>query len=423
MVMAPRSSLSRANRDRPETENLESTIIARKVVESCKGLYPLKVEGYSSLCRARVDVDNNCLSSQVFSIGGLNWIVDCYPKYGDRIAFDVRQLVRSRSDIKDDACVFIVKISLTMLVQDGIEASCNYRLQSDVVDLAEFNDDQFRRTYYVERNKLESPMFLKNDSFTIRFTIEVMKEYNVGLVEISKVQYYCSQLVQPDNLRHQLIDLLETEEGADVSFQVGHMTFHAHKFVLAARSPIFKEQLFGTSTNYNNNTIRVEDMDEWTFHAMLHFIYSDSLPELYDENQGPQFTLLDPAQRLMVAADRYGIERLKHICELKLYDLIDVDNLATIFTSAEQHNCSQLEAACIEFVKDPEILGAVVLTQGFEHMVNTYPAVLKQLLQKINHANSDSRSLQGKPWLFIARSIPSHFSFRFIIDAIRRFLF
>ncbi|KAJ1695988.1 hypothetical protein LUZ63_012686 [Rhynchospora breviuscula] len=429
MVMAPISSFSRADRDRPETENLESTIIARKVVESRKGSYPLKVVGYSSLCKARIGVDHTCLSSQAFSIGGFNWIVDCYPEYGDQIAFVVRQLVRS-SNINTKDHVFIVKISLTMLVQDGIKASRNCHLQTDVVDLAEFNDDQFRRTYYVGRNTLEAPMFLKNDSFTIRFTIEVMKEYNVGLVEISKVQYYyCSQLVQPSNLRHQLIGLLETEEGADVSFQVGHRTFRAHKFVLAARSPIFKAQLFGTSTNYTN-TIQVEDMDAWTFHAMLHFIYSDSLPELYDDNQGPTCTLLDPAQRLLVAADWYGIERLKHICELKLYDLIDVDNLATILTLAEQHNCSQLEAACIEFVKDPEIFGAVVLTEGFEHMVKSCPAILKQLRQKINHPNSDSGSgsgsLQGngkgKSWFFIARLISPHFLFSFIIDAIRRFL-
>ncbi|KAJ1695989.1 hypothetical protein LUZ63_012687 [Rhynchospora breviuscula] len=410
MVMAPSSSLSPANRDRPETENLESTIIARKVVESCKGSYPLKVVGYSSLCKTRIGDDgNNCLSSQVFSIGGFNWIAGCYPEY-DQIVFVVRLVRSSNINIKDH--VFIVKISLSILVQDGIKASSNYRyLQTDVVDLAEFNDDQFRH-YYVGRKTLEAPvnLFLKNDSFTMRFTIEVMKEY-VGLTEISKVQYFCSQLVQPSNLPHQLISLLETEEGADVSFQVDHKIFHAHKFVLAARSPIFKAQLFGTATaTGTNNTIEVEDMDVGTFHAMLHFIYSDSLPEFHDMIE--RNPLLDPAQRLLVAADRYGLERLKHICELKLYDLIDVGNLATVLTLAEQHNCSQLKAACIEFVKDPEILGAVVLTEGFEHMVKSYPAVLKQLRQKINHANSDSGSgsgsLQGngkgKPWPYFLSS-------------------
>ncbi|KAJ3687472.1 hypothetical protein LUZ61_016636 [Rhynchospora tenuis] len=413
MVMAPTSSLSRAVRP----ENLESTIIARKVVESRKGSYPLKVLGYSSLRKALIGV-NNCLSSQVFGIGGFNWIIDCYPD-GDHIAFLVRP-VRSNINVKD---VFLVKISLTLLVQDGIKASSNYHLETDIVEVAEFNE--FRR-YYVGRKTLEEPKFLKNDSFTIRFTIEVMKEY-VNLGEISKVQY-CSQLVKPSNLHQQLISLLETEEGADVSFQVDDTTFQAHKFVLAARSPIFKAQLCGTSTNNTieeDYEIQVEDMDAWTFNAMLHFLYSDSLPEFYElEHKGAASTLLNPAQRLLVAADRYGIDRLKHICELKLYDLIDVDNLARILTLAEQHNCPQLKAACIEFVKDPEILGAVVLTEGFEHMVKSYPAVLKQLRQKINQANSDSGSLQekGKSWLFIARLISPHFLFSFVIDAIGRFL-
>lgn len=45
--------------------------------------------------------------------------------------------------------------------------------------------------------------------------------------------------VAPSDLHRHLGDLLKTEKGADVVFEVGGHTFAAHRCVLAARSPVF----------------------------------------------------------------------------------------------------------------------------------------------------------------------------------------
>jgi speckle-type POZ protein len=48
------------------------------------------------------------------------------------------------------------------------------------------------------------------------------------------------------------------------------------------------------------------------FRSLLHFIYTDSLPEIDDRDRTAM------AQHLLVAADQYGMERLKSICEYVL---------------------------------------------------------------------------------------------------------
>ena len=58
--------------------------------------------------------------------------------------------------------------------------------------------------------------------------------------------------------------------------------------------------------------------------------------------------------------DRYGLDRLKLICEGKISGGIDVDTAATTLALAEQHNCSLLKAKCIDFIiGTPENLHAV----------------------------------------------------------------
>jgi speckle-type POZ protein len=59
---------------------------------------------------------------------------------------------------------------------------------------------------------------------------------------------------------------------------------------------------------------------------------------------------LDFVQHLLVAADRYNLERLKLICEDRLSRHINVASAATILAIAEQHNCRGLKEACFKFL-------------------------------------------------------------------------
>ncbi|KAF8752702.1 hypothetical protein HU200_011909 [Digitaria exilis] len=201
--------------------------------------------------------------------------------------------------------------------------------------------------------------------------------------------------VPASDLPRHLGELLRSNAGADVTFTVSGLSIAAHKGVLAVRSPVFKAEFFGEMKEKESRHVEVQDMDAAVFKAMLCFIYTDAVPEL-DQAPGAVATMA-LAQHLLVAADRYGLDRLKTMCERKLALGIDVGNVASTLALAEQQNCLRLKAKCIEFIAggSQENLDAVLETEGYKHLAASSPLVLTELL-KAAHRKKRSRSPDAK---------------------------
>ena len=75
--------------------------------------------------------------------------------------------------------------------------------------------------------------------------------------------------IPPSNIGHQFGQLLENGKGSDVSFEVDGEVFTAHKLVLAARSPVFRAQLFGPMRDQSTQSIKVEDMEAPVFKVLF----------------------------------------------------------------------------------------------------------------------------------------------------------
>jgi speckle-type POZ protein len=155
----------------------------------------------------------------------------------------------------------------------------------------------------------------------------------------------------PD-LGHDLAIMSGKQELTDVSFDVGGESFSAHRLVLAARSPVFRAELYGPMAESKMTSIHIKDMEASTFRSMLHYMYHGSLPDAGKTEAS--FTVAG-YQHLLIAADRYGIERLKKNCEDKLsMDGITVDSVVSMLELAEDHVCSKLKARCLDFLADAD---------------------------------------------------------------------
>ncbi|KAG2598354.1 BTB/POZ and MATH domain-containing protein 1-like isoform X2 [Panicum virgatum] len=224
------------------------------------------------------------------------------------------------------------------------------------------------------KHVLPSSGYIVNDSLTVECTITVLGHFDTA----DKEQPL--PVPPPSDLHQHLGELLESQDGADITFHVSGESFAAHKVILAARSPVFKAKFFGGMEETSSESVVIEDMEAAVFKSMLHFIYTDMAPEL-DGDLEPQ-AAATKAQHLLAAADRYGLNRLKLICECKLSGGIDIGIAATTLALAEQHHCSLLKAKCLEFVtKSPETLDAVLATDGYAHLVASCPLVLTELLR------------------------------------------
>ena len=86
------------------------------------------------------------------------------------------------------------------------------------------------------------------------------------------------------------------------------------------------------------------------------------------------------AQHLLVAANIYGMERLKLMCEDKLCKYIDVGTVAAILTLAEQHHCHGLKKACFEFLCSAANLRAAATSDGFKHLTSSCPSIMEEFV-------------------------------------------
>jgi speckle-type POZ protein len=205
-----------------------------------------------------------------------------------------------------------------------------------------------------------------NDRFTVRCALTVIGESQSE-----------EEFPEP-NMQQHLEHMLKAGKGKDVTFDVGGQIFHAHRCVLAARSPVFEAELFGPmKENATAEPIRVADMEPSVFEELLHFIYTDSISS--ERMNGDDVNVF--MQHLLVAADRYGLDRLRLMCEVSLCCGIDAQTVATTLALAEQHHCARLQDACLKFVASSrDVLGVVMKAEGFKHLVASCPSIVVQII-------------------------------------------
>ncbi|RLN40172.1 hypothetical protein C2845_PM01G42450 [Panicum miliaceum] len=245
---------------------------------------------------------------------------------------------------------------------------------------------------FIRRDALEKSRHLnvKDDSFSVRCDLTVVTEFravDAASIAAEAASSPLSVPVPPPDMWRHLEHLLLSQLGADVRFRVDRVDFAAHRCVLAARSPVFQAELFGTMKEASSEAqcvVEIHDMRADVFKNLLYFIYTDALPLPEPEEPRP-----DPeeealmAQHLLVAADRYGMERLKFICEDALCRHIDVSTVATTMALAEQHHCQGIKEACFQFLRSPGALNTVMATDDFDHLATSCPSLIKELISKL----------------------------------------
>lgn len=113
---------------------------------------------------------------------------------------------------------------------------------------------------------LETSDFLKDDCLKINCTVGVV----VSAIDCSRL--HSIQVPESDIGAHFGI-LLENEDGSDVTFNVDGEKFHAHKLVLAARSPVFEAE-FSDAMEEDKQEVVVTDMEPRVFKVLITFFFN-----------------------------------------------------------------------------------------------------------------------------------------------------
>ncbi|KAJ0259507.1 BTB/POZ and MATH domain-containing protein 3 [Hirschfeldia incana] len=366
--------------DHPNPDSVSTT-----VMETVNGSHQFTIKGYSL---AKGMSPGRYIQSDVFSVGGYDWVIYFYPdgKNPEENSTYVSLFIALASDSSDIRALF----ELTLMDQSGkgkhkVHSHFDRALEGGPYTL-KYKGSMWGYKRFLRRTALEASDYLKDDCLIINCTVGVVRARLEGPKQFGIVP-------PPSNMGQGLKDLLDSELGCDIAFQVGDETYKAHKLILAARSPVFRAQFYGPVGDNSVDRVVIEDMEPYIFQAMLSFIYTDVLPDVHEitgSTSNASFTNM--IQHLLAAADLYDLGRLKILCEAFLCEELNVDNVATTLALADQHQFLQLKAFCLKFVASPANLRAVMRSEGFKHLNQSCPSVLPELLNTVAAADKSSTS-------------------------------
>ncbi|KAL6659219.1 hypothetical protein ACP70R_003259 [Stipagrostis hirtigluma subsp. patula] len=325
--------------------------------ETARATHAFRITGYSlqkGLGR------NIFIRSANFAVGGYDWCIRYYPDGIDEPGTKdyVSVYLELRSNDTDPVARAIFDLRL---VNQDTGLSCS--MFSKKVAAWFRPQGIWGASKFKTRSELEASAYLRDDC-----------------LETPVADYSEVHQVPPSDLVDNLGKLLESEEGLDVTFKVKDQVFLAHKIVLAMRSPVFKAELYGPMRDKEMKSIKIEDMEPAVFKALLHFVYKDSLPVMDNLDRDEHKEMI---KHLLVAADRYAIERMKLMCENILCKRLDVDTVATTLVLADRHNCNKLKDACIGFINSSDRIDDVVASKGYEDLKRACPAAFSEAYEHV----------------------------------------
>ncbi|KAI4979735.1 hypothetical protein ZWY2020_016488 [Hordeum vulgare] len=337
------------------------------------GQHLFKVVGHSTIMGSYT-----ALTSDTFRVGDHDWAILYYPNGDGRVVDNQFSSIylKLMNAGEDEVMVYY-----SFCLQDpaapatGEKHKLNFAPQNPKLSSTQLT---WGTSKFVSKANLAASGCLKDDCLVIKCTVEVP-----GLMDNrQEVEDNDSVIVPPSDLSKDLSNLLDSGLKTDLTVRIGWFKrFKVHACVLAARSPVFRAQLCGAMMESRESSIRVKDMDAKVLEILLHYMYNDRLPESMDEATEETTNM---AQHLLVAADRYGIGRLKLMCESRLSKALDVNTVGFTLDLAEQYHCQQLKDCCLRFMTtDGGRLRAIVNTKGFAQLKRNQPHVAFDILGQV----------------------------------------
>ena len=339
------------------------------------GEHLFRVVGHSQMTGV-----NEFVTSETFRVGGHDWAVLYYPNGDARVA-DGQSTSVFLSLLS--GCEREFTVAFSFCLQDPASPGTgekNKRSYSNVIcSPLPGKQKSWGVVRFVSKADLAASGCLKDDCLVIKCAVEFSKLIDDADDGEEDKDDIGSIIVPPSSLSKDLHSMLQSGHKEDLTINIGlSRSFKVHACVLRARSPVFREKLLDAAME---SSIRIEDMDAEVFEVLLHYMYKDCLPAFMEETTKEA---TDMARELLVAADRYKVERLKLMCEIKLSKVINVSIVCDVLIMAGRYNCQQLKDCCLRYMTtDCERFQAIRETEGFKQLKKHHPRVVCDILDQV----------------------------------------
>jgi hypothetical protein len=179
----------------------------------------------------------------------------------------------------------------------------------------------------------------------------------------------------PPTILDDLKSLVNSSHYSDVVFQLDDETkIFGHKLVLsrcAFFKAMFENDVMKESTTSGSNSVLIPEIGSEIFTLLITYLYTDEIDETLS---------FQKAMDVFIAADRFGIDRLKRICEQAILMDISAENACEIFHAADLHNATILRKKSLEFIL--RHYDVVVKTETFEELARSNIELALELIRQ-----------------------------------------
>ncbi|KAF8087877.1 hypothetical protein N665_0564s0012 [Sinapis alba] len=362
-----------------------SPTTSKSVTRTVNGSHQFVIRGYRLAKGMGV---GKHIASDNFSVGGYQWGIFFFPdgKNPEDNSAYVSVFIALASEGTEVRALF----ELSLVDQSGkgnhkVHSHFERTLDTGPYTL-KYKGSMWGYKRFIRRTQLEASDFLKDDCLIINCTVGVV---------VSEVRPQLHSVRVPDTeLGSHFGVLLDSMEGSDITFDIAGEKFQAHKLVLAARSPFFKSKFFDEA---NITEVTINDLEPKVFKALLQFVYKDSLPEDVEPVTILTFEHLNLPEiyetlivKLLVAAEKYGMNRLRLLCEAHICKGVSVKSVAKILALADRYKATELKSVCLIFTA--ENLAAVLETDAYKEMKDECLTLQSELLKAVAGYEEGSNS-------------------------------
>ena len=114
----------------------------------------------------------------------------------------------------------------------------------------------------------------------------------------------------------------------------------------------------------------IQDFTPSVVEEMLRYIYTGNAPNI-----------VETADQLLIAAEKYQLDDLKNLCEQELSNNIKIENAIDRFIQGDMYQAQGLKEACLSFLV--RNWSAVSKTKDWEDKMRSKPDLLTEVLKKL----------------------------------------
>ncbi|CAL1279665.1 unnamed protein product [Larinioides sclopetarius] len=221
---------------------------------------------------------------------------------------------------------------------------------------------------------------LPTDALVVKVHIKTYGCCIITSKEVSNAPERLTPKSHVDKLLNDFKDAYQHQELTDIELVVGGRAIRAHKFVLQARSPVFRNMFEHELEETTAGTIQIDDVDYTALQALIWYLYTAAVLKLpYDD-------LCD----LYEAADKYQVSSLQKQCSEILKSSLSSDTACRVLVLADMHNDSFLRQQAVDYIL--RNFAEVRATEDWELTMRSHQRVASDVLEKVCNFKPDTKS-------------------------------